>query len=138
MTNKEKIKYLRQYRILTLEHDIIKQRYIKLLHKFNYPAPECSVLSDMPKNFTVSNQIEANYIKLKTLEEMLQYKMKDLLTTQIIIEKAIADISDPYQKMILTLRYFEGLTFEKITNVINYSWKQIHRLHRKALDNINL
>lgn len=34
---------------------------------------------------------------------------------------------------LLVLRYLNGLTFEKIAVRMNYSWRQVHRVHGRAL-----
>jgi len=36
----------------------------------------------------------------------------------------------------LQYRYLDGKTFEWIAAEMNYSWRQIHRLHSQALTNL--
>ena len=51
------------------------------------------------------------------------------------IEKAIEGLN-PTTRMLLRYRYIEGLTWEEVCVRLSYSWRQTHRLHARALDQL--
>jgi hypothetical protein len=54
--------------------------------------------------------------------------------TQNIVSGVIRQIKDPIQRAVLYRRYINGEKFEKISVNMNYCYKQVCRIHGKALD----
>lgn len=50
------------------------------------------------------------------------------------IEKAINSVEDDRMRLIMGLRYIDGLKWENICCETDYSWKQVHRIHNRALE----
>ena len=48
-------------------------------------------------------------------------------------EKAIEAL-EPTARMLLRFRYIDGLPWEEVCVRMNYSWRQTHRMHSKALE----
>ena len=59
-------------------------------------------------------------------------KRADLSAALLEIEQAI-DTLGPTERRLMRLRYIDGLSWEAICRRINYSWRQIHRIHSQAL-----
>ena len=138
MSNKDKIRFLMQYRKLILEYDCIVNSYNVLRHKLMFPGVEAQKINDMPKSQGVSNPTEANFIRLQGLEHMIRQRQDMILETLQKIEQAIGSLSDSMQRTILGLRYIDGLVWEKICVEINYEWAHTHRYHSEALKNIEI
>lgn len=51
---------------------------------------------------------------------------------------AIDEIQDTKLQELLRLRYIDGMTWERISEYMNYSYMQISRLHSKALSQLNM
>lgn len=52
------------------------------------------------------------------------------------IENAIEKVDDDRMRILMRSRYIQGKTWEQICVQLNYSWRQIHYLHSKALKKI--
>lgn len=55
-----------------------------------------------------------------------------MLTRRTILYLKFKYRNDDYYE-ILFARYIEKLTFEKIANKTGWCWRQVHRIHSKAL-----
>lgn len=51
-----------------------------------------------------------------------------------MVDQAIGELSDGKQRMILRLRYLDGLTWEEVSLRTNYSERWVRKLHQKALE----
>ena len=49
------------------------------------------------------------------------------------VDKAISEIEDPTQRMIIRLRYMDGLSWEKISDKTHYSERWCKELHSRGL-----
>ena len=70
--------------------------------------------------------------ELQALEAYYKELGAKLLRQQLAIEKAI-DSLEPTARVLLRYRYIEALKWEEICVALNYSWRQVHRLHNAAL-----
>ena len=61
-------------------------------------------------------------------EEKLGALTRELLD----IERAV-DALPPTERLLLRLRYLQGMSWEAVCVEMSYSWRQVHRLHAKAL-----
>lgn len=61
-----------------------------------------------------------------------------LIKTHINIVDKIELMSDPTEKNLLRLKYIHGMTWEEISDEIGYSYRQIHNIHKRALQNFNI
>lgn len=66
------------------------------------------------------------------LREYYNDKQKELAEKQLAIERAI-DALKPMHRMVLRLRYIEGLSWDEVCTCMGYSWRQTHRIHAEAL-----
>lgn len=117
---------------LEMEREELKQKMIGL---------NAQNLDGMPKapGFSRSDRIERIMDRINEIDgqiadelEALQYERKKLI-------EAVESVDDPTLRRLLQLRYLERdengtmNTWERICVKMNYSWAQIHRLHKKAL-----
>lgn len=75
-----------------------------------------------------------NYLKLKTdlmssVSKLMEYKREVL--------KIINIIENPSYRLILECRYINRMTFEKIAEQTNYDERNIYRIHKKAIDEVD-
>lgn len=84
--------------------------------------------------------------KIKRLKEMLEANKKAIYKEEIKNAEALRDeienkircIDDTIYSELLYQKYVLGKTLEEISFNLNYSVRQIERLHKKALEKINL
>lgn len=65
-------------------------------------------------------------------------KIRQAIAVRKSIEKVINSVEDDRMRLIMDLRYIDGLKWENICCETNYSWKQVHRIHNQALGMIFL
>lgn len=69
------------------------------------------------------------------LQERYRAKLDELAAEQLEIEKAIEPL-DAVFRMLLRYRYIDGLKWEEVCIKMNYSWRQTHYLHGRALQQL--
>ena len=70
--------------------------------------------------------------KLAELGDLTRGKYAALVERRKRIEAAI-DTLDDREQYLIRARYVEGRRWERIAVEMNYSWKQVHRIHGAAL-----
>lgn len=69
------------------------------------------------------------------LQERYRAKLEELAAEQLAIEQAIEPLDATY-RMLLRYRYIDGLKWEEVCIKMNYSWRQTHYLHGRALQQL--
>lgn len=135
-TNQDKIKYLKRYVLLDREID----RKLKEVDCWRVKLSRLTpVYSSQPKGGgTIHSSTESIIAKIVDLEAEMNRKIDQLVDLKKSIENIIASVEDDRERMLLKYRYLDGKTFEWIAGEMNYSWRQIHRLHSKALTNVTM
>ena len=70
------------------------------------------------------------------LTKQLANQRDRLVTLRQEIGMAIDSVPDARLRELLRLRYIDGLSFEQIAVRMNYSWRQVIRLHGAALSKV--
>ena len=133
MTNQDKIAYLKQYKYLDRHIDQMleeKERWRTRAEKMT------STWSDMPKGSDGEDQRELAICKMLDCERVVTGMIDDLVDLGREIKEIISQVDDEILRELLMHRYIEGKKFEEIAVGMNYSWRQIHRLHTRALNKI--
>lgn len=71
--------------------------------------------------------------KIIELEKELDNDIDALVDMKRVALSRIQSMQSDVEKLILFERYFNGNTFEQIAVKCNYSWRQVHRIHGRAL-----
>jgi DNA-directed RNA polymerase specialized sigma24 family protein len=95
-----------------------------------------STWSDMPKGSDGEDQRELAICKMLDCERVVTGMIDDLVDLGREIKEIISQVDDEILRELLMHRYIEGKKFEEIAVGMNYSWRQIHRLHTRALNKI--
>jgi RNA polymerase sigma factor (sigma-70 family) len=74
-------------------------------------------------------------VKKIEVEEEINRKLQESYRKLREIERAIEKL-DEKEKLLMRLRYICGKSWGEICDEMNYSWKQIHRIHKQALDKL--
>ena len=80
-----------------------------------------------------SDKVGNAVAKLVDLENDINADIDKLVDLRREIEAAIASVEDEKLQTLLRLRYISCLTWEQIAVKMSYSYKQVCRLHGKAL-----
>lgn len=79
-------------------------------------------------------RIENAMAKIVDAENIIQSEMEILMVALGEIRQLISLVDDPILRLILHKRYLCYQKWEQIAADLSYSWKQIHRLHNRALN----
>lgn len=119
---------LRQYIALGIEIDLLNQE-IQRLRASLQAVPK---MDDMPHGNLRSDRMVDTIAKIVDLTEIIREKTRRCIELRQDIEEAI-DGLPPDLRVLMRMRYIEGMRWEKVTVQLNYSWRQTHRLHGYAL-----
>jgi DNA-directed RNA polymerase specialized sigma subunit len=87
---------------------------------------------------TIYGKTEEILAKIVDLENEIDADIDQLISIRDNIKAVIEAVEDDRERLLLQYRYLDGWTFEKIAVEMNYSWRQIHRLHSQALINLKM
>lgn len=134
MTNQEKIKFLRQYQSILQKVEILQNDLIRwhALGEKITPA-----LTGMPQGGQNAPKVEQAVVMICETEDQIKERIEQLSNVYVQILKAIESVDDITLQNLLHRRYIDGQTFEEIAYQMHYSWRWIHRLHRKALEKVD-
>lgn len=136
MTNKDKIKYLKRYITLDREIDRKLEEVARLRSKLTRVT---EVYSTEPRGGgTIYGKTEEILAKIVDLEKEIDADVDRLIEVRDSIKSIIEAVEDDRERLLLQYRYLDGKTFEWIAAEMCYSWRQIHRLHKAALQKIDL
>ena len=136
MSNKDKIKYLKRYINLDREIERKLEEVARLRAKLTRVT---EVYSTEPRGGgSIYGKTEEILAKIVDLEKEIDADVDRLISIRDNIKAIIEAVEDDRERLLLQYRYLDGRTFEEIAVQMHYSWRQIHRLHSKALTNLKM
>lgn len=138
MTEREQIREsvkrrLNSYRDLQAEHLQLREELRRL--EMLMSSPGGPSLDGMPKAPGASNPIERMVIKHLTLLDTYKEQIARMVEEQSRIEDLIETL-DPTERRLARFRYIDGLNWDTVCEMMNYSWRQTHRIHGRMLDKL--
>ena len=127
MTTKE---YLSRYR---WQNDRINAKLEQVAELRRKAQTVCSGSSDGTHSSTPYDRIGEITARIVDLEREINEDIDRSIDVQRGILSAISTVPDERLRHLLELRYINCLTLEEIARRMDYSYKQICRLHGKAL-----
>lgn len=125
---------LNNYRDLKRERDALLQK-IKELEWERYD-PRSQRLDGMPRGGSGENyRLEEQLDREDKLLELYRAKEAELTAALVAIENAIEKLA-PRERLLVRLHYIDGLNWEKVAVAMEYSWRQVHRIHSKVLEKL--
>lgn len=133
MDNKEKCRYLNQYRIMHMEIDQIT----KELQRWQDLATRISPsYSDMPHGGG-SDKVQTAAVEVAELTDKLNQKLHQAIMVQENIKKLLESLDDIKLRQLMSYRYINGMRWEEIAVRMDFNYRWVLRLHRKALNQIS-
>lgn len=133
MDNKEKCRYLNQYRIMHIEIDQIT----KELQRWQDLATRISPsYSDMPHGGG-SDKVQTAAVEVAELTDKLNQKLHQAIMVQENIKKLLESLDDIKLRQLMSYRYINGMRWEEIAVRMDFNYRWVLRLHRKALNQIS-
>ncbi|HIW14898.1 MAG TPA: DUF1492 domain-containing protein [Firmicutes bacterium] len=132
---KQKIRYLSRYRQLDAKITRLLEEQRLWREKAMRITP---VLSPVPGGSGSGSPIERPMEKVIAIEGDINAAIDALIDLRRDIQGVIEGVPDENLQLLLTYRYINGLSFEKIAEKMNYCERQIYRKHGEALSWISL
>jgi DNA-directed RNA polymerase sigma subunit (sigma70/sigma32) len=135
--NRAKINYLKQYIILDKEIDRMIAEVERLWSRIGKLTP---TLSDMPGGGgSIYKSSDTDIIdKIVDLEAEINRKIDRVIDLKRRIEQMIDGLEDEREKLLMSYRYLDGMTFEWIASEMHYHWRSVHKIHVRALTKIQI
>ena len=135
MTYQEKVKFLKRYKQIDKEIDQLLREKSEI---FSLGTKITPTYSDMPKGTSESDKVQSTVEKLEEYERKINIKIDDWCEAKLDIEKAIHTVESHKFRLLLRYRYINGWTFEQIAVQMDHDYRWVRRLHRKAVNLINI
>jgi RNA polymerase sigma factor (sigma-70 family) len=128
---------LRAYKDLRQERDYLAQM-IEDIEAVMY-GPRAVRMDGMPRGGSGSTGGPTAELATRHLDLVQQYTEKVTLLTERLaeIEQAI-EVLEPRERTLIRLHYIEGMVWEEVCIKMSYSWRQVHRIHAKALEQLKM
>ena len=132
--NEQKKEYLKSYRrAIKREQDILDEIQRLRLDKM-FP----SVINDgMPHGNSHSDLSDYAAILDEQIELLKEERLEKVRCYQKI-ERQIRQMENEDEQEVLRMRYILGMKWEEVAVKMRYSWKQTHRIHSSALQNLKM
>lgn len=130
----EKKQYLKTYqKALRRENDILEEIQQLRTEKM-FPATH---MEGLPVAAGPSD-LSAYMAKIDELIERLKEERLKRIMLREKIEGDINRLKDEDEKAVLRYRYIQGLKWEDVCERIGFSWKGVHNVHGRALNNFSI
>lgn len=133
--NNRKKEYLRKYLEAKRMQEVLEREIDEL--RLDRMIPGSPAQDGMPHG-SGGGDLSGYVARLDELDRKLRAQMYKKIQLRAEITEKIDAMSDETESLLLRLRYVHGLKWEEVAVKMDYSWKQIHRLHSKALNNFKM
>lgn len=132
MLNKAELK---RYLPLKREAEELKQQAEHLEEDIR--SLKAVVIDGMPKGNATNDSIGNLVARVDKLRSDYLHKYDMALCELYRIERVIEGLDNETERRLMRKRYIEDKHWEDICVELNYSWKQIHRIHARILNTIS-
>jgi len=101
-------------------------------------SPKGQVYTDEPKGSKNGNSTEDLNIKIIDAIEKLREEIRYLLEERDVIIKAIEELEDPFENIVLRLLYVNNYTWLEARRVLNCSHATVQRARDKAIEHLKI
>lgn len=128
---KRKVAYLSAYKWIMADIDIKEERLARLDDRIT--SLRSLRISDMPKGGQAVGIDDLIAQKVDLFREINE-RLKEANKERDQIETAIQQMPQYQDRVVLELKYIEGLRYEDMTERLGYSLRHIKRMHWAAVD----
>ena len=125
---------LKRYRGMELEMKMIERKMAALRRRAESPGG--AAFSHAPGRGGERHGFADCVAELVELQELYDERAHAMTADMLRIVGAIGRVSDPVERVLLELRYVDGLSWLEIMRQIGYEESQTHRIHGRALAHI--
>lgn len=130
MTNQEKKEALQQYLSAGREEERLERE----IQRWRSRAEKMTAGYSRASGGTGDDRsLEQTVARIDELTRQLTCQREELVSLRRSIGAAIDAVPEARLRELLRLRYIDGMSFEQIAVKMNYCWRQVLRLHGRAL-----
>ncbi len=129
-----KKEYLAGYRKACKKIESLKEQLESLLEIEQ--SVRSQQLLDMPKGSNRHQDLSDLMVKLEDLQAQIADAITDSCKIKLEIEEMLWKLDDPEEARVLRFRHIYFMTWEEISETMNYSNRQIHYIHKNAIKNL--
>lgn len=120
---------LQQYRWIRKNINRLQERLIELKTEATKMTTQ---LTEEPKGTSNADKLSSLVAQIIDTQDEISRQLQEAYRLELQIESAIDKLPER-EKYLIRARYVEQKTWEQICVDMNYSWKQTHRIHARAL-----
>ncbi|WP_306574586.1 hypothetical protein [Anaerotruncus massiliensis (ex Togo et al. 2019)] len=135
MTNQEKKAYLGRYRDNERE---IRRTEEEILRWESLSRKTTTTMGAAGGGSNGEDKLQAAVEKIVRWQNRLTLQLGERVRLREEIEVAIGTVEDERLRLLLRYRYIDGWTWERIAVELNYAYRNVTRLHGRALDEIKM
>lgn len=125
---------LNSYRDLLTEHAQLAEELFRM--EILMASPSSPNMDGMPRSGSgPSNPTERAALKHMELVDRYKAQIRQMIEEQAAIETMIEDL-EPTERKLARFRYIDGLTWEAVSEKMNYCERQIHRIHGQMIEKL--
>lgn len=132
--NEEKKEYLKRYHAAVLAEKEIQEEMDQLRMDKMFPG----MIQDGMPHGSSCGDLSAYAVQLEELMDNLKAQMEQRIRLRKEITQKIEEMPDETEKTVLRLRYIRWLRWEQIAEKMGYSFRNITRIHGKALQDLKI
>ncbi len=135
MTIEEKKEFLNQYRRLDEEIKLELEELAK------WKALSCKITptySHTKSGGNVQDRVQNAYDKIEKLSEQINGDIDKMVELRETIVRCIEQIEEYSLRALLKYHYINQMSLDEIAEKMSYCYRQITRLHRKALQQLQI
>ena len=133
--NEKKKEYLNRYRQAVRKYNSLQEQEKQLRSQMD--GPKAIEYTDIPKAHKQTD-LSDYIVRLERILTRIANEKNEMQKIQLEIEEKIIDVMDGEQSRILYLRYIQFMKWEDICVEMGYSWRQVHNIHSKALNDLKI
>lgn len=121
---------LQRCRFINLQIEMHEEELDRL---YSIAEKVTTTLSQMPVHGSDGDKMANNVVNIVEMEKAINSKICELIAAREEAEVIMSALKEPRQRLVIECYYFSTRTWEQCCVKLNYSWRQIHRIHSNAL-----
>jgi hypothetical protein len=133
--NEQKKEFLMSYQLAKRDVTRLEEQLAEL--RIGKMSPGCEIGDGLPHAHNATD-LSGYAVKVDELEREIVAARYRRICAFEQVRNCIESLEDEREKLLLTYRYLRGLKWEEICVKMDYKWRQVHRIHARALKNLKM
>lgn len=133
--NEQKKEFLMSYQLAKRDVTRLEEQLAEL--RIGKMSPGCEIGDGLPHAHNATD-LSSYAAKVDELEREIVAARYRRICAFEQVRNCIEALEDEREKLLLTYRYLRGLKWEEICVKMDYKWRQVHRIHARALKNLKM